>query len=156
MAIKVGDTLPLDARLKEMSDAGPKDVAASEIFKGKKVVLFAVPGAFTPTCSMKHLPGFVSDAEKIRAKGVDDIVCVSGNDHADGDLAVVGGVGGVEGAAAVIEPDLAPNLASQLVGKGVGLAGCRRHALRSPLWPSARSRNGCIFMTWNSSMAKSR
>jgi len=80
MAIKVGDSLPADIKLKEMKDGAPKDVSAADIFKGKRVVLFAVPGAFTPTCSMKHLPGFVSDADKIRAKGVDDIVCVSVND----------------------------------------------------------------------------
>ena len=80
MAIKVGDALPMDLKLKEMQDGAPKDVSLGEIFKGKRVVLFAVPGAFTPTCSMKHLPGFVGDAGKIRAKGVDDIVCVSVND----------------------------------------------------------------------------
>lgn len=80
MAIKAGDTLPMDLKLKEMGEAGPKDVALSEIFKGKRVVVFAVPGAFTPTCSMKHLPGFVEHASAIRAKGVDDIVCVSVND----------------------------------------------------------------------------
>ena len=80
MAIKVGDSLPLDLKLKEMHEGAPKDVSLGEIFKGKRVVLFAVPGAFTPTCSMKHLPGFVSDAAKIRAKGVDDVVCVSVND----------------------------------------------------------------------------
>ena len=80
MAIKVGDTLPLDLKLKEMKDGAPKDVALGEIFKGKRVVLFAVPGAFTPTCSMKHLPGFVAEAEKIRARGVDDVVCVAVND----------------------------------------------------------------------------
>ena len=80
MAIKVGDALPADVKLKEMKDGGPKDVTVGELFRGKRVVVFAVPGAFTPTCSMKHLPGFVADAAKIRAKGVDDIVCVSVND----------------------------------------------------------------------------
>ena len=80
MAIKVGDTLPSDLKLKEMSGGGPKDVTVGEVFKGKKVVLFAVPGAFTPTCSMKHLPGFVQGADAIRKKGVDEIVCVSVND----------------------------------------------------------------------------
>jgi len=80
MAIKVGDSLPADMKLKEMGDAGPKDVSIGEIFKGKKVVLFAVPGAFTPTCSMKHLPGFLEQAAAIRAKGVDEIVCLSVND----------------------------------------------------------------------------
>ena len=80
MAIKAGDTLPQDLKLKEMGEGGPKDVSVGEIFKGKKVVLFAVPGAFTPTCSMKHLPGFLEQAAAIRAKGVDEIVCLSVND----------------------------------------------------------------------------
>ena len=80
MAIKVGDSLPTDIKLKEMRDGAPKDVSLGDLFKGKRVVLFAVPGAFTPTCSMKHLPGFVADADKIRAKRVDDVVCVSVND----------------------------------------------------------------------------
>ncbi len=80
MAIKVGDRLPLDLKLKELVGGAPKDVALSEVFKGKKVVLFAVPGAFTPTCSTKHLPGFVEQAEAIRKKGVDEIVCLSVND----------------------------------------------------------------------------
>ena len=80
MAIKVGDTIPGTITLKEMGDAGPKDVNLGELFKGKRVVLFAVPGAFTPTCSAKHLPGFVKEAEAIRKKGVDEIVCVAVND----------------------------------------------------------------------------
>jgi peroxiredoxin len=79
MAIKVGDSVPA-VTLKEMRDGGPKDVQSSDLFKGRRVVLFAVPGAFTPTCSAKHLPGFVKDAERIRAKGVDEVVCVSVND----------------------------------------------------------------------------
>jgi len=80
MAIKAGDTLPLDLKLKEMGDGGPKDVTVGDVFKGKRVVLFAVPGAFTPTCSLKHLPGFLEQARAIRAKGVDEIVCLSVND----------------------------------------------------------------------------
>ena len=80
MAIKMGDSLPADLKLKEMGEGGPKDVSVGEIFKNKKVVLFAVPGAFTPTCSMKHLPGFLDHAAAIRSKGVDEIVCVSVND----------------------------------------------------------------------------
>ncbi|HVO27961.1 MAG TPA: peroxiredoxin [Candidatus Margulisiibacteriota bacterium] len=80
MAIKVGDSLPTDLKLKEMGEGGPKDVSVGEIFKGKKVVLFAVPGAFTPTCSMKHLPGFLEQATAIKAKGIDEIVCLSVND----------------------------------------------------------------------------
>ena len=80
MAIKVGDALPGDLKLKEMGESGPKDVSVGELCKGKRVVLFAVPGAFTPTCSMKHLPGFVSGAASLKTKGVDDVVCVSVND----------------------------------------------------------------------------
>jgi len=78
--IKAGDALPADVKLTEMGDGGPKAVTVGELTKGKTVVLFAVPGAFTPTCSMKHLPGFVSKAGEIRAKGVDDILCLSVND----------------------------------------------------------------------------
>ena len=59
---------------------GPKEVSTDELFKGKKVVMFAVPGAFTPTCSAKHLPGFVQNAEAIKAKGVDSVVCMAVND----------------------------------------------------------------------------
>jgi peroxiredoxin len=80
MAIKAGDRLPQDMKLKEMGDGGPKDVTTGELFKGRKVVVFAVPGAFTPTCSMKHLPGFLEQANAIKAKGVDEIVCLSVND----------------------------------------------------------------------------
>ncbi len=80
MAIKAGDTLPADVKLMEMGDAGPKQVTVGELTKGKTVVFFAVPGAFTPTCSMKHLPGFVDKAGDIRNKGVDEIVCLSVND----------------------------------------------------------------------------
>ena len=80
MAIKAGDSLPLDLKLKEMGEGGPKDVSVGDIFTGKKVVLFAVPGAFTPTCSLKHLPGFLEQAGAIRAKGIDEIVCLSVND----------------------------------------------------------------------------
>ena len=80
MPIKAGEALPADLKLKEMGEGGPKDVTVGEIFKGRKVVLFAVPGAFTPTCSMKHLPGFLEQAVAIRAKGVDEIVCLSVND----------------------------------------------------------------------------
>ena len=80
MAIKAGDTLPADTKLMEMGDAGPKQVTVGELTKGRTVVLFAVPGAFTPTCSMKHLPGFVDKAAEIRGKGVDEIICLSVND----------------------------------------------------------------------------
>jgi peroxiredoxin len=80
MAIKTGDALPKDVTLKEMGPDGPRDVTVGDLTSGKKVVLFAVPGAFTPTCSAKHLPGFVEQASAIRAKGVDEIACLSVND----------------------------------------------------------------------------
>lgn len=79
MAIKVGDKIP-SVKLKTMKDGKMADITTDEIFRGKKVVLFAVPGAFTPTCSMQHLPGFVEKAAEIRAKGVDTIACISVND----------------------------------------------------------------------------
>jgi peroxiredoxin len=63
-----------------MTADGPKEITTDELFAGKKVVLFALPGAFTPTCSASHLPGFVVNADKIKAKGVDEIVCLSVND----------------------------------------------------------------------------
>jgi len=79
MTVKVGDKIP-DVTMKMMGEKGPQDISTSDLFAGKKVVLFAVPGAFTPTCSAAHLPGFVVNADKIKAKGVDAIVCVSVND----------------------------------------------------------------------------
>ena len=77
--IKVGDAIPSMKLMRATAD-GPKEVSTDDLFKGKKVVLFAVPGAFTPTCSAKHLPGFVEHAAAIKAKGVDAIVCLSVND----------------------------------------------------------------------------
>jgi glutaredoxin/glutathione-dependent peroxiredoxin len=79
MTIKVGDTLP-SMKLMVATAEGPKEISTDEIFKGKKVVLFAVPGAFTPTCSAKHFPGFVQNADALRAKGVDTIACIAVND----------------------------------------------------------------------------
>jgi glutaredoxin/glutathione-dependent peroxiredoxin len=79
MTIKVGDTIP-SMKLTMATPEGPKEVSTDEIFRGKKVVLFAVPGAFTPTCSAKHLPGFVQNADKIKAKGVDTVACIAVND----------------------------------------------------------------------------
>ena len=79
MAIQVGERLP-NIELQVMGSNGPEKVQTGDLFARKKVVLFAVPGAFTPTCSAAHLPGFVVDADKLKAKGVDSIVCTSVND----------------------------------------------------------------------------
>jgi glutaredoxin/glutathione-dependent peroxiredoxin len=79
MAIKVGETLPAATFMTSTAE-GPKPVTSDELFKGKTVALFAVPGAFTPTCSAKHLPGFKEKAAELKAKGVDTIACVSVND----------------------------------------------------------------------------
>ena len=79
MTIKEGDKLP-EVTLHHMTENGPTPITTSELFGGKKSVLFAVPGAFTPGCSMQHLPGFVSNSNEILNKGVDQIVCLSVND----------------------------------------------------------------------------
>lgn len=79
MTISVGEALP-NITVKTMGEKGPVYIATDDIFKGKKVVLFAVPGAFTPGCSLTHLPGYVVLADQIKAKGVDTIVCMSVND----------------------------------------------------------------------------
>ena len=79
MAVNVGDKLP-QATFTTMGPEGPKRVTTDEVFAGKTVALFAVPGAFTPTCSMRHLPGFKDKAADLKAKGVDAIACVSVND----------------------------------------------------------------------------
>jgi len=79
VAIKAGDKLP-KGEFMIMTGDGPQKITTDELFNGKKGVLFAVPGAFTPTCSAKHLPGFVEHADAIRAKGVDTIACMAVND----------------------------------------------------------------------------
>ena len=79
MSIQTGDRIP-EVTLTTMTDSGPSPISTAHLFEGKKVVLFSVPGAFTPTCSAKHLPGFVDHAEDILAKGVDTIACMAVND----------------------------------------------------------------------------
>ena len=79
MTIQVGDTLP-SINLMTMTTEGPKPISMTEISSGKKVVLFAVPGAFTPTCSAQHLPGFIEHNKELRDKGIDVVACVSVND----------------------------------------------------------------------------
>ena len=79
MTIAVGDKLP-DVTLAKAGENGPESVQTGDYFKGKRVALFSVPGAFTPTCSAKHLPGYVEKAADLKAKGVDEIVCTAVND----------------------------------------------------------------------------
>lgn len=79
MTIKVGDKIPAGS-LTVMGSEGPSPLSTSELFSGKKVVLFSVPGAFTPTCSAKHLPGFIQHADAFKAKGIDTIACMAVND----------------------------------------------------------------------------
>jgi len=103
MTIQIGDTLP-NVELRVMGKDGPEAVNTADLFAGKKVVLFAVPGAFTPTCSAAHLPGFVVKADEIKAKGVDSIICTAVNDvfvmdawgkaqNADGIIMLADGIG---------------------------------------------------------------
>jgi peroxiredoxin len=80
MAIQVGDKIP-DVTLRTVAAGREREVSTEELFRGKRAVLFAVPGAFTPTCSDYHLPGFVELADDIRARGIDLIACVAVNDH---------------------------------------------------------------------------
>ena len=77
--IKVGDTIPA-SKLTMSTAEGPKETSTDDVFGGKKVVMFAVPGAFTPTCSARHLPGYLQNIEAMTAKGVDSVVCMSVND----------------------------------------------------------------------------
>ena len=130
MTIKVGDQIPSMKLMMGTAD-GPKETSTDEIFKGKKVVLFAVPGAFTPTCSAKHLPGFVQNVDAIKAKGVDTVACIAVNDAfvmaawgkeqgTDGRLTML-----ADGSAAFTK---AIGLELDLVGRGMGTRS-QRYAL---------------------------
>ncbi len=120
MTISVGDKLP-DTKLIKATDNGPEAVQAADYFKGKKVALFSVPGAFTPTCSAKHLPGFVEKAADLKAKGIDEIVCTAVND-----AFVMGAWGKASGSPEVTmladgNGDFAEALGLTLDGSGFGL-----------------------------------
>jgi glutaredoxin/glutathione-dependent peroxiredoxin len=80
MTIQVGETMPA-GKFRSRNSEGVQEISTEQLFKGKKVVLFAVPGAFTPTCNDKHLPGFVVQFDALKAKGVDTIACTAVNDH---------------------------------------------------------------------------
>ncbi len=120
MTIKAGDKIP-GCTLKTMGEKGPADISTDEIFGGKKVLLFAVPGAFTPGCSVTHLPGYVVNADKIKAKGVDTIVCMSVND-----AFVMSAWGKAQNAEALLmladgNGDFTKALGLELDGRGFGL-----------------------------------
>lgn len=121
MAIAVGDKLP-SATFMEMTADGPQPRTSDEIFAGKTVALFAVPGAFTPTCSAKHLPGFIDKAGDLSAKGIDEIVCTSVND-----VFVMGAWGEQSGADGKVRMladgngDFARALGLELDAKGFGM-----------------------------------
>lgn len=123
MTIKVGERIP-SVKLMRWGADGPEPVMTDDLFKGKRVAFFGVPGAFTPKCSEAHLPGFVENAQALKAKGVDDIVCTAvndvfvmnawGKDHGAGDaVALV-----ADGDAALCK---ATGLELDLTGKGLGL-----------------------------------
>jgi len=130
MTIQPGDKIP-GATLYEMGADGPGGITTEELFDGKTVVLFGIPGAFTPTCSAQHLPGFVRMADQIKAKGVDEIVCFAVND-----AFVMGAWGkdqGVDGKVRMIsdgDADLTKKMGLELDlnGKGLGLR-CDRFAM---------------------------
>jgi len=120
MSIEVGQSIP-SCTLKTMTDNGPADITTADIFDGKKVVLFAVPGAFTPGCSMTHLPGYVVNADKIKASGGDTIVCMAVND-----AFVMGAWGKAQNAEEILmladgNGELTKALDLELDGSGFGL-----------------------------------
>jgi len=131
MTIKAGDKLP-DVTLTRMGANGPEPVSAGDYFKGRKVLLFSVPGAFTPTCHKTHLPGFVEKADAIKARGVDAVAVVAVNDifALDAWLAASSAKGKVEGLAdgsAVFAKATGTEL--DLSGAGLGLRSKRYAAL---------------------------
>ena len=121
MTAKPGDKMP-EAQLMHMTDAGPAPITTDELFGGKTVALFALPGAFTPTCSNQHLPGYIEKSEELRAAGVDTIVCLAVND-----AFVMGAWGQQQGAAGKVmmvgdgNADLTQKLGLSMDGSGFGM-----------------------------------
>lgn len=127
MTIQVGDKIP-ELTLKWLTPSGLGEVKTSELFTGRKVVLFSVPGAYTPTCSKEHLPGFVARAEEIKAKGIDDIVCLAVNDPFV--MQAWGNDHGAEGKVTMLpdwnaELSRALGLTQDITGAGLGVRGKR-------------------------------
>lgn len=129
MTIQVGDKIPA-ATFKVMTADGPKDMSSDEVFAGKKVVFFAVPGAFTPGCSMTHLPGFVVNADAIKAKGADTIACMAVND-----AFVMGAWGEAQNADAILmladgNGDFTKAIGLEMDGSGFGMGTrCQRFGM---------------------------
>jgi peroxiredoxin len=129
MTIAVGDKIP-SIKLKFASEKGPADITTDELFNGKKVVLFAVPGAFTPTCTAAHLPGFVVNVDAIKSKGVDAVVCMAVND-----AFVMGAWGKSQNAEHILmladgNADFTRALGLDLDGSGFGMGTrCKRFAM---------------------------
>jgi len=130
MTISAGDAVP-QVDLTTMTDDGPSPISVDDIFKGKKVVVFGLPGAFTPTCSAKHLPGYIANADAIKAKGVDTIACLSVND-----AFVMGAWGNDQGAGDKVlmladgsaKFSTAAGLELDLIERGMGMR-CQRFAM---------------------------
>jgi peroxiredoxin len=127
MAIEVGDRIP-SAKLRHKTADGVKDITTDEIFRGKKVALFGLPGAFTPTCSAKHLPGYVAEADALRRKGVDTIACLAVNDaFVMGAWSEANGVGSKILMLADGNADLTRALGLEMDGSGFGMGlRCKR------------------------------
>ncbi len=121
MTISVGDKLP-ETEFFVMTADGPSKKPSAELFSGKKIVLFAVPGAFTPTCHMKHMPGFVANADAIKAKGADDIICVTVNDpFVAAEWAKQSGADGKVTVVADAAADFTKAIGIEMDGSGFGL-----------------------------------
>lgn len=130
MTIKVGDTMP-ECEVFVLGDDGPRGISAPDLVAGKKVALFGVPGAFTRTCSARHLPGFVAQADALKAKGIDEIMCLAVND-----VFVLDAWGRAHGADGVVKFvsdgtlsfTRAAGLEADLSSRGFGLR-CRRFSM---------------------------
>ncbi len=121
MTIAVGDTLP-NVNLAKVTADGPEQIESSAYFSGRRIALFSVPGAFTPTCSARHLPGFVDQAEALKAKGIDEIACTAANDAFV--MAAWGQSAGVEGKVTMLadgNADLPKTLGLTMDGTGFGM-----------------------------------